>query len=372
MRFSLAPLPCAGENATGTTKMSSTGKQTTPSGGSRGRRTGLPRLADVADRAGVAKITASRVLRQAGPVAAETRARVERAMHELGYIPNIIASNLASNRTGVIAAITPGFASPLIRDLFQGLSDVVHPEGYHILFGVAGYGQGEEDALVRALLARRPDALVLSRTRHSPATTSLLRKSGIPIVEVGQLTRRPIDMAVGFSNRAAAREVVRHMIERGYRRVAMISELQEESGRAMARRRGYADALAKAGLSFDPALLVEVRTELAEGARAIRRLRETSPAPDAVFCSDDLLALGALFECQHQRWRVPEDIAIAGFGDLEYAEQACPSITTVKVDRTGMGRLAGEMLLSALRGNPPAIRSVDIEFTLIPRDSTSR
>ncbi len=224
--------------------------------------------------------------------------------------------------------------------------------------------------LIRALLARRPDALVLSRTVHSAATRALLRTATVPIVEVGQLARTPIDMTVGFSNRAAARAVVRHLVARGYRRIAMMSEFQDESGRAMARRKGYGDALAEAGLAMDPGLLVEARTDLGEGARAMLHLRTLDPPPDAVFCSDDLLALGALFECHRRGWRVPADIAIAGFGDLEYAAQACPAITTVHVDRPGMGRQTGEMLLQALGSVRPVTRSIDIGFTLIQREST--
>ena len=270
----------------------------------------MPRLADVADRAGVAKITASRVLRQAGPVAAETRARVEQAMRDLGYIPNIVASNLSSNRTRIVAAITPGFASPLIRDLFQGLSDVVHAQGYHLLFGIAGHRLREEEALVRTILARRPDALVLSRTEHTASTRQILRNAAIPVVEIGQLASQPVDMAVGFSNRAAARAIVQHMIDRGYRRIAMMSERNEESPRSMLRQQGYTDALNAAGLTRDPALLIESSTELAAAAQALRALLQRDPTPDAVFCGDDLFALGALFECQHQGLGVPQDIAI--------------------------------------------------------------
>lgn len=164
--------------------------------------------------------------------------------------------------------------------------------------------------------------------------------------------------------------MVRHLVARGYRRIAMMSEFQEESGRAMARRQGYADALAEAGLAIDPRLLVEARTDLGEGARALVRLRAIDPPPDAVFCSDDLLALGALFECHRRGWGVPADIAIAGFGDLEFAAQACPAITTVHVDRAAMGRQTGEMLLASLLGVRSAAHSVDIGFTLIRRDST--
>jgi len=291
-------------------------------------------------------------------------------MRDLGYIPNIVASNLSSNRTRIIAAITPGFASPLIRDLFQGLSDVVHAQGYHLLFGVADHSVGEEEALVRAILARRADALVLSRTRHTASTRQILRNAAIPVVEVGQLASQPIDMTVGFSNRAAARAIVQHMIDRGYRRIAMMSEHQEENPRSIVRRQGYADALAAAGLTPDPALLIESSTDLGAAAQALRALRRQKRAPDAVFCGDDLLALGALFECQRQGWHVPRDIAVAGFGDLEYAAQACPSITTIHVDRISMGRSAGEMLLLALGGARPGRRSLDIGFSLIPRAST--
>ena len=342
------------------------------SGAQRVRGSGRPTLADVAVRAGVAKITASRVLRGLGTVAAETRARVEQAMNELGYIPNVIASNLASNRTGVIAIIGPGFSSPLLRDLFQGLSEVMRTEGYQIMLGMTGASSGEEEALIRTFLARRADALVLTNSRHSARALQLLKTVDVPVVEVGELAVRPVGMTVGFSNRAAAHAIVRHLIHVGRKRIAMISEPQDERSRASERRAGYVAALREAGLKADPALLVEARLGLAAAADAIRQLLDISEPPDAVFCSDDVLALGVLFECLRQGWQVPRQLAIAGFGDLEIAAEAIIPLTSLRVERVAMGRRAGAMLLAALRGDTPGTEREDVGFAVIARASTLR
>lgn len=332
--------------------------------------TGRPRLADVAEHAGVAKITASRVLRGLGSVAAPTRARVEKAMRELGYIPNAVASNLASNRTGVIAVIGPGFSSPLIRDLFQGLSEVMRAEGYQIMLGMTGTVRDEEEALIRAFLARRVDALVLTNPRHTAPAWRLLRAAGIPVVEVGELAARPVSMTVGFSNQAASRAVVRHLVSSGRRRIAMISEEHDERNRAHQRQAGYRAALHEAGLDADPALLVEAPLSLAGAASAARRLFAVARLPDAVFCSDDVLALGVLFECMRQGWQVPRQLAIAGFGDLDIAAEAITPLTSLRVERVEMGRRAGAMLLAALRGDALAERHHDMGFAVIARAST--
>ena len=150
----------------------------------------------------------------------------------------------------------------------------------------------------------------------------------------------------------------------------MISEPQNERRRASERRAGYAAALREAGLRFDPALLVEARLSLAAAAGAIRQLCAISEPPDAVFCSDDLLALGVLFESLRQGWQVPRQLAIAGFGDLEIAAEAIVPLTSLRVERVAIGRRAGAMLLAALRGDTSGVEREDVGFDVIARTST--
>jgi LacI family transcriptional regulator, gluconate utilization system Gnt-I transcriptional repressor len=302
-------------------------------------------------------------------VAEETRARVERAMEKLGYLPDVVASNLASNRTRMIAAIVTSYGSALVREFLQSLADTVHPAGFLLLLGATGTSDPRaEEQLIRAFLARRPDAMVVSQINHSSDTRRLLRRSGIPVVEVGGLADDPIDMTVGFSNQEATRQLILHLVQRGYRRIATLSETIADNDRAKLRRLGYMEALHEAGLSHR-ADLVEAPLNIADAADAFAALMRRSPEIDAVFCSDDLLALGALAECRRRRWNVPKRVAIAGLGDLEFAVAAVPALTTVRIYRTAMGRRTGAVLLQALQGERPQQPQQPVDFEIMSRAS---
>ena len=166
-----------------------------------------PRLADVASAAGVSTMTVVRVLREPAKVALATRARVEQVIRDIGYVPDRIARGLASNRSGMIAAVIPVLTNSLIAEIMQGLTDTVVPQGFHLLLGASGFSSPEEESLVRAFLSRRVDAIYLSGVGHTAETVKMLQRAGIPVVEGGNLTDDPIDMVVGFSNVAASRAI---------------------------------------------------------------------------------------------------------------------------------------------------------------------
>ncbi|HEX8012727.1 MAG TPA: LacI family DNA-binding transcriptional regulator [Casimicrobiaceae bacterium] len=330
---------------------------------------GRTRLLDVARAAGVSTMTVVRVLREPDKVAATTRARVERVLTETGYTPDLVARGLASNKSGLIAAVIPLLTNSLIAEIMQGLTDALAPAGYHLLLGASGFSAAEEEALVRAFLSRRIDGIYLTGVIHTDETVRMLKHARIPVVEGGNLTEQPIDMVVGYSNVKAAGEVTRHLLEAGYQRIGYIGAFPKDNDRARDRRRGYELALRRSGGRVDPSLCVETTLDIEAGAQAMATLLERHPDVRAVFCSADALAVGALFECQRRGLAIPDRIALAGFDDLALAAQAVPSLTTLRVPRYLIGQRAGEMIRDRLAGLEVRRRIVDTGFELVRRQS---
>ena len=330
---------------------------------------GRPRLQDVAAKAGVSAMTVVRVLREPSKVAARTRERVERVILETGYVPDLVARGLASNRSGLVAAVIPVLTNSLIAEIMQGLADAIAPQGYHLLLGASGFSAAGEESLVRAFLSRRIDGLYLTGAQHTPETARLVERAGIPVVEGGNLTRAPLDMVVGYSNVEAARTMTRFLVDRGYGTVAYIGAHAADNDRARDRRRGYEAALRAAKRKVDPALCVETALDIESGARALRDLLDRRGDIDAVFCSADAIAVGALHECHRRGLAVPGRLAVAGFDDIPIAEHVAPELTTIRIPRYAIGQHAGEMIVRRLLGRRVARRVVDTGFELVVRAS---
>jgi len=330
---------------------------------------GRPRLQDVAAKAGVSAMTVVRVLREPAKVAARTRERVERVIRETGYTPDLVARGLASNRSGLVAAIIPVLTNSLIAEIMQGLADAIAPDGYHLLLGASGFSGVGEEALVRAFLSRRIDGLYLTGVQHTAGTVSLCERAGIPVVEGGNLTRTPLDMVVGYSNVEAARTMTRYLVARYEGPVGYIGAHAADNDRARDRRRGYDAALRAAKRKIEPSLCVETALDIESGARALGALVDRRPDVRAVFCSADAIAVGALHECHRRKLAVPGRVAVAGFDDIPIAEHVAPELTTIRIPRYAIGRHAGEMIVRRLAGRPLGRRVVDTGFELIARGS---
>lgn len=333
------------------------------------RKDARPRLLDVARAAGVSTMTVVRVLREPHKVAAATRTRVEQVLADTAYTPDLIARGLASNRSGLVAAIIPLLTNSLIAEIMQGLTDALAPAGLHLLLGASGFSAQEEEVLVRAFLSRRVDAMYLTGVIHSAETVRMLQRAGIPVVEGGNLTRTPIDMVVGYSNVRAARAVTRHLLDAGYWPVGYIGAHPLDNDRARDRHEGYEEALRAARRKRDPTLCIETTLDIDAGAHAMAALLARRPDVRAVFCSADAIAVGALLECQRRGVAVPERVAIAGFDDIPLAGQVVPGLTTLRVPRYAIGQRAGAMIRARLEGRRLRRRVVDAGYELVTRGS---
>jgi len=321
---------------------------------------------DVARLAGVSSMTVSRALRTPALVDPATLAKVQRAIARTSYVPNLLAGGLKSRKSRLAAALVPTLASPVFNDMVQALTATLAAAGYQLILGQSGYADSREDELVNALIARRPAGIVLTGVSHAPALRRTLARSGIPVVETWDLTPTPIDMLVGFSHEAVAQRVLGYLRDRGRRRLAVIAG---DDDRARRRTAGFVAAAAAAGLRKPPVLEVPAPTTLGSGRSGLRRLLARSPDVDGIFCSSDQLALGVILEANAMGLRIPERLALVGFGDLEFAKDLDPALTSVRVDGARIGQEAARCIVERAEGERATARILDVGFSIVERAS---
>ncbi len=315
-----------------------------------------PTLEAVAMHAGVSPITVSRVLRIPEKVRPATRARVEAAMTAIGYVPNLVAGSLASARTRTIGVLVPTIANAIFADTVQGLSDEVEPRGYTVILAQSRYDDAQEARMLMALLSRRPEALVMVGSPATPASVSLLRRAGIPVVETWDLPAQPIDAVAGFDNRAAGVTVARHFAAAGRRRLAFVGG---DDPRATSRWKGFWTASVEAGLPA-PRRLVVGRNA---GAGALAALALPGDV-DAIFAANDSHAIGLVAGLRTAGRGVPNEVAIVGLGDLEVGRLIQPALSTIRIDGMAIGRAAAALTLGTASD-----RHLDLGFELLVRGS---
>lgn len=328
-------------------------------------------LADVAAIAGVSTITASRALANPAIVSEATRRKVEQAVRRSGYMPNLLAGSLRSRRTRLIACLVPTISSgSAFLISVHALTEAVQAAGYQVLLGERGFDQSRDAALVEAVLARRPDGIVLTGAVQDRAVRRRLARSGIPVIETWDMTAEPVDMLVGYSHEAIGEAIAAYFAGKGRRHLAMIAS---DEPRGMARARGFCNAARRLGLvaadAEVPSSMVGAPTRLAHGRAGLADLVDRGTPIDALYCSTDLVAMGALIEARARGLAVPDRLAVVGFGDNDFAVDAEPALTSVHVDPVGIGRTAATMLLDRIAGRPVAEPVIDSGFSIIERDS---
>jgi LacI family gluconate utilization system Gnt-I transcriptional repressor len=330
-----------------------------------------PTMADVARLAGVSVMTVSRVFRDPDAVTSETRKRVEAAALEISFVPDRAAGALKSGVSNIVTAIVPSLRNSLFAEMLQGLADGLSRRGLVLTVGDGRYSPGEEFRVVSEFLSLRPRGLVLHETAHKAETKHLLKRAGVPVIEVGDIPKSPFEFAVSFSNFEASRTLTEHLIRRGHRRIAFVSLPVKRSARSRVRLDGYKAALAGAGLAYDQELVVEADGGHSSGATALAALLDRDVMIDALYGAGDVLALGAFFEARKRGLRVPEDLAVASFDDHETCRVTDPAITSLSIPRYEIGRRCAEILTDLAPNRRDASKRVhDMGFTLSVRGST--
>lgn len=324
-------------------------------------------MTDIGRLAGVSQVTVSRALSHPDKVSAATLARIQEAIRITGFVPNALAGALASNRSRLIAALVPSITNVVYASMLHAFSTIMRGHGYQIMLSETGEAPDGEEALVAAHLSRRPDGILLTGVHHSPAVRQMLLGAAIPVVEMWDMSESPIDCCVGFSHAEAGAAAAEFAYAAGYRLAATVTAGDE---RAQRRRNAFvARFSALAGVAVPGVDFTETAT-LGLGRAALGRLRERGLAQGrVVFCSSDQFAQGLVVEAGALGLAVPDDFAVIGFGDQDFAAHTQPGLTTIRVDRNALGQTAANALLRRFEGAVDLPTRYEIGFELLRRGS---
>jgi LacI family transcriptional regulator, gluconate utilization system Gnt-I transcriptional repressor len=322
------------------------------------------RVEEVARVAGVSPITVSRALSNPGKVKEETRQRVLAAVASTGYVVNHFASSLRSGRSSIISVFVSNLQNSHFATAIQGCTDALEGSRFHLLMAQTGYSETLEADVVEQVLPFRPAAAMFTGVLQSERTREMLRELGLPVMEMWDYRPDPIDMLVGFSNAEGGRLMGRHFRERNYRHVAYAGRTRDRGAQRLA---GFREGL---GREPDLLLALEGSRGITDGMQALETILARCPECDAVFFATDLLAVGAMLRARDLPVAIPGELAIAGYGDLEFTKQLATPLTTIHVSSYQLGHAAGTMLRKRLRHEALDERIVLSPVHLEVREST--
>lgn len=328
-------------------------------------------LRQVAKVAGVSTATVSRTINTPKAVSPELRTRIEMVIRELGWVPSGAARALVTSRTGTIGAVFPALVQGDFARAIDALQDELAARNYTLLLARSRYCAEEELKQVQKLVERGVDALVLvGRSRHADLD-AFLRKQKVPFVNTFVYQTDSEAPCVGPDNRGALFKMTDYLVGLGHRRFGMIAQSTVNNDRAAARREGVHAALAEHGIAIPPAHAVEGQWTISDGRRLFRRIVGRRPWPTALICGNSLLAVGAVLESQTMGIKVPDEISIVGYDDIEIMRELPTPITTVRVASDEVGREAGRVVVSLVEGKEP-VGSVELPSEIIIRQSSGR
>jgi len=332
------------------------------------RSTGLPTLEQVALRAGVSTITASRALRGLSTVGPEYVERVKQAAQELNYVANPAARALASARSAAVAVLIPSLSNTVFVDTLEAIHEVLRPRGLEMLIGNTHYSRDAEEHLIRHYLTSPPSGMLVTGFDRGESAQRLIDASTVPCVYMMELTDAPGVHCVGLSQTQAGAAAARHLIARGCRRNAFVAAQLDP--RMLQRGEGFRDVLRAGGLyDADLDVFTASPSSIGLGGELLRQLITRRPDVDGIFFGNDDLAQGALFEARRMGIEVPGRVAVVGFNDLAGAADCVPRLTTLRTPRAEIGRTAARLLLSLMDGEKVQTPAIDLGFELMVRES---
>lgn len=285
-------------------------------------------------------------------------------MAKTGYVLNRFASSLRSGRSTIISMFVSNLANPHFANAIQGCVDAFEGSRYHLLLAQTGYADLAQKDMLEEVLPFRPAAMIFAGLVESETTREQLRAMDLPVMELWEFTPDPIDMVVGFSAADGGRLLGRHFRDRGYQKVAYVGRTANRNGNSL---RGFSDGL---GRDVDLVLPLEGRLTISDGLAAFETVMIELPDVDAIQFAGDVLAVGAVLQARKMSIDIPGQIAIAGYGDLDFSAHVTPSLTTIHVSSYEMGLAAGQMLLRRLNKEDIGERVVKTPIYIELRDST--
>ncbi|NOI14777.1 gluconate operon transcriptional repressor GntR [Vibrio hepatarius] len=320
-----------------------------------------PTLQDIADRVGVTKMTVSRCLRDPAQVSEAIREKVEQAVEDLGYIPNRAPDILSNAKSNAIGVLVPSLTNQVFAEVIRGIESVTTPAGYQTMIAHYGYSEELEEQSIASLLSYNVDAIILSENVHTEKARKMLQTASIPVVEIMDSYSPRIEQAVGFDNTQAAKEMTKAMLAQGREHIAYFAARMDE--RTRLKMEGYRQALAEVGKA-EITLQTEAASSFTLGSKLLGEVLDKYPYVDGIFCTNDDLAIGALYECQRRGISIPEQMAIAGFHGHDISQVMIPKLATVLTPREEIGKVAAQQLIERLKGSQEWPACIDLGYQI--------
>ncbi|WP_246658381.1 LacI family DNA-binding transcriptional regulator [Rhizobium sp. FKY42] len=327
-------------------------------------------MMDVAEFAQVSPSTVSLYLRRPEAVSASAGSTIARAIEKLNYVPNLVAGGLAAASSRAVSIIVPSVRNAFFAETVAAMQNILRKEKLQLILGHTEYDEREEEELVKTALSWAPAAIVLTGLSHSDATRRMLQKASVPVIEIWELGGQQIDAAIGFHHDQVGAAAAKHLIQQGRRNLAYLGARLHEDKRAKQRCDGFVETAKIAGVTVD--VIQHPAAASAEvGGMLLSEALQALPQLDGVACSNDHVALGALFECERSSISVPGRLSIVGFGDLSFSAACNPPLTTIRPSGDLIGREAARLIIEHMAGKEPEPQiSIDTRFTLLHRRSS--
>jgi LacI family gluconate utilization system Gnt-I transcriptional repressor len=326
-------------------------------------------MREIAERANVTKMTVSRALRTPSRVAPATLRRIEEAIEELGFIPNHLAGSLASRNSRIVPVIVPTMASSIFSDFIEEISTTLDAAGFVPIFGCSNFDNTYEERLLKRYLGWQPSAIILTGSAQTIASHNLCRRAHVPVIQTWGLPEAPIGHVVGFSNFKALYQMTQALQGWGYKRIGFGFVDTPNNDRTEQRRLGWEAALRERGDEPLHSRTAGGPLSIQTGAEILRTIMERHPDTDAIAFGSDVLAVGALLECQRLGIRIPETLAITGCGDMELSSIVTPKLTTVRVPGRAMGRASAEMVTKMIEKAYEGPSVLEMDCSIVRRES---
>lgn len=327
-------------------------------------------MTHVAEYAKVSPSTVSLFLRKPEAVSASASTAIARAIEKLNYVPNLVAGGLAAASSRAVSIIVPSVRNAFFAETVAAMQTALRKERLQVILGHTEYDEKEEEDLVRTALSWAPAAIVLTGLAHSDATRRMLQKTHVPVIEIWELGGPQINTAIGFHHDQVGAATARHLIQQGRKNLVFLGARMHEDRRARQRCDGFVAAAREAGVEAE--VVQHPAASSAEvGAMLLAEAMQKLPQTDGIACSNDHVALGAVFECERIGLPVPDRLSIVGFGDLSFSAACNPPLTTVRPSGDLIGKEAARLIIEHMTGKPaePQV-SIDTRFTLLHRRSS--
>lgn len=311
-------------------------------------------------------MTASRVLRGDGGYSEKTRDLVMKQVDLLGYLPNRLATVFAGDQTSTFVGVSiPDLGNEVFAHVLEGIDRKLRSFGHQSVLGLTQHTQQAEEDWIRTVLSWQPAGLILTGRFHSPRATEMMRNAGLPIVEIWDLNSSPLDMSVGINHFDAGFDMGRYLVGCGYQNIGYVGTSHDTANAATTRLSGFVKAVTSGGGVVTKQLCLHDTASFYPGFYGTEQLLTSSPGIDCIFYQNDAMAFGGMQFCTGKGLHVPDDIGIAGWGDLPIASVLPKRLTSMHVPHLKLGQTAAEMMMSRLSGEPEqSVR--DIGFKLIP------